>query len=188
MTAGRARRHPCSAAQGSIHRNYDLLLSHRLHIVGEVYLRVNHCLLALPGTAKADVKRVMSHPQALSQCEGTLARMRVVKEAVDDTAGAAKMVAEGQMRRARAAAAAGAYASRAVPCRQALRRANRAAGRQGMRGDRQRARRGAVRAGDPCERHPGRPEQLHVRRSRAAPAAATGISRRARPARPVSPS
>ena len=118
MTAGRARRHPCSAAQGSIHRNYDLLLSHRLHIVGEVYLRVNHCLLALPGTAKADVKRVMSHPQALSQCEGTLARMRVVKEAVDDTAGVAKMVAEGQMRRARAAAAAGAYASRAVPCRQ----------------------------------------------------------------------
>lgn len=47
---------------GSIHRNYDLLLRHRLHIVGEVQLTVNHCLLGLPGIRKEDLKRVLSHP------------------------------------------------------------------------------------------------------------------------------
>lgn len=48
---------------GSIHRNYDLLLRHRLHIVGEVQLQVNHCLLGFPGSKKEQIKRVFSHPQ-----------------------------------------------------------------------------------------------------------------------------
>ncbi|CAL5327676.1 unnamed protein product [Camellia sinensis] len=48
---------------GSIHRNYDLLLWHKLHIVGEVQLAVNLCLLALPGVRTEHLKRVLSHPQ-----------------------------------------------------------------------------------------------------------------------------
>ncbi|XP_010920935.1 arogenate dehydratase/prephenate dehydratase 2, chloroplastic isoform X1 [Elaeis guineensis] len=78
---------------GSIHRNYDLLLRHKLHIVGEVKYAVRHCLLANPGVKKEDLKRVLSHPQALAQCEHTLTKLGVVREAVDDTAGAAKFVA-----------------------------------------------------------------------------------------------
>lgn len=85
---------------GSIHRNYDLLLRHRLHIVGEVQLPVHHCLLALPGVRPEQLTRVISHPQALAQCELTLTSMglNVAREAVDDTAGAAEFVAANNLR------------------------------------------------------------------------------------------
>ncbi|GAA0147248.1 dehydratase [Lithospermum erythrorhizon] len=78
---------------GSIHRNYDLLLRHRLNIVGEVKLAIRHCLLANHGVKMEDLKRVLSHPQALAQCENTLTKWGLVREAADDTAGAAKHVA-----------------------------------------------------------------------------------------------
>ncbi|KAE8692970.1 Arogenate dehydratase/prephenate dehydratase 2 [Hibiscus syriacus] len=48
---------------GSIHRNYDLLLRHSLHIVEEVKLAVHHCLVANHGVRVEDLKRVLSHPQ-----------------------------------------------------------------------------------------------------------------------------
>ncbi|GLT83287.1 hypothetical protein SLE2022_015840 [Rubroshorea leprosula] len=80
---------------GSIHRNYDLLLRHRLHIVGEVLMTVNHCLLGLPGVRKEELKRVLSHPNALAQCEMTLNKLGVIRINADDTAGAAQMVALG---------------------------------------------------------------------------------------------
>jgi prephenate dehydratase len=80
---------------GSIHRNYDLLVEHELPIVGEVELRVDHCLLALPGTPMNAVRVVYSHPQALAQCEDFLQQLAGVEiVAVYDTAGAAKMVRE----------------------------------------------------------------------------------------------
>lgn len=41
-------------------------------VVGEVYFKVNHCLLALPGQELKDIERAMSHPQALAQCDGYL--------------------------------------------------------------------------------------------------------------------
>ncbi|KAG6549040.1 hypothetical protein Mapa_009483 [Marchantia paleacea] len=78
---------------GSIHRNYDLLMRHRLHIVGEVQLAVHHCLMALPGVQTTQLKRVVSHQQALAQCELTLSKLGVIREAVDDTAGAAQFIA-----------------------------------------------------------------------------------------------
>jgi len=52
-----------NSSGGSIHRNYDLLLRHRLHIVGEVQLASNLCLLALPGVRAEQLTRVLSHPQ-----------------------------------------------------------------------------------------------------------------------------
>ncbi|EOA30806.1 hypothetical protein CARUB_v10013950mg [Capsella rubella] len=91
---------------GSIHRNYDLLLRHNLHIVGEVKLAVHHCLLANHGVNIEDLRRVLSHPQALAQCENTLTKLGLVREAVDDTAGAAKQIAFEKLNDAAAVASA----------------------------------------------------------------------------------
>src|SRR5262245_4345567 len=80
---------------GSIHRNYDLLLSHELTIVGEVELPVVHHLPALPGATLDGLKRVYSHPQGLAQCERFLHNLKGVEViATYDTAGSAKPVAD----------------------------------------------------------------------------------------------
>lgn len=81
-----------NTAGGSIHRNYDLLLFHRLHIVGEVQLSVNHCLIALPGVKKEALKRVLSHPQAFLQCETALNELSIIRENTVDTAAAAQLL------------------------------------------------------------------------------------------------
>jgi len=79
---------------GTIHRNYDLLVDHEIPITGEVELDVVHCLQALPGTKIEDIRIVYSHQQALAQCERYLKDLGVTVEAVYDTAGGAKLVAE----------------------------------------------------------------------------------------------
>ena len=84
---------------GSIHRNYDLLLERDLSIVGEVQVPVVHQLLALPGVKLEEVRRVLSHPQALAQCARFLRGLNGVEAiATYDTAGSAKMVRDEQRR------------------------------------------------------------------------------------------
>ena len=79
---------------GSIHQNYDLLLRHDLHITGEYLLRVRHCLIALPGVNKTEIRKVISHPQALEQCATYLRALGVKIESAYDTAGSVKIVKE----------------------------------------------------------------------------------------------
>ena len=84
---------------GTIHRNYDLLVEHELPIVGEVQLKVDHCLLALPGVTLDEITVIHAHPQALAQCERFLGGLRNVQiEAVYDTAGGAKLIREQEQR------------------------------------------------------------------------------------------
>jgi prephenate dehydratase len=92
---------------GSIHRNYDLLLTHDLPIVAEVELPVVHHLLALPGATLEGLRRVYSHPQGLAQCERFLRTLTNVETiATYDTAGSAKMVADAGLKDAGAIASA----------------------------------------------------------------------------------
>lgn len=80
---------------GSIHQNYDLLIDHPVRIVGEVKLRVSHNLLAVKGATLAGIRTVLSHPQALAQCQGFLAKLKKAEATpFFDTAGSAKHVAE----------------------------------------------------------------------------------------------
>jgi prephenate dehydratase len=77
---------------GSINETYDLLLKYDLNIYGEIDLRVNHCLMALPGESLKSIITVYSHPQALAQCEQFLSKMGAEIVPTYDTAGSAKLI------------------------------------------------------------------------------------------------
>src|SRR3990170_816832 len=79
---------------GSINETYDLFLKHGLHLVGETVVRVDHCLLALPGTSIDDLTEVISHPMAISQSEEFLTSLELKVRAEYDTAGAAKRIVD----------------------------------------------------------------------------------------------
>lgn len=78
---------------GSLVSNYELLHDNDLRIVGEVYLRIQQNLLALPGTRIEDLREVYSHPMAIAQCRKFFREyphIRLVQSA--DTALSAKHV------------------------------------------------------------------------------------------------
>ena len=68
-----------NSTAGSVTQVYDLMAAHRFHIVRSLRLKVDHCLLAKPGTKKEQIREVVSHAQALSQCAGYLANLNEVK-------------------------------------------------------------------------------------------------------------
>ena len=78
---------------GSVLDVYDLLMARDLTVVGEVQVPVDHCLLALEGQAIADLREIMSHPQALAQCAAYIEGLRLPPRAAYDTAGSARLVA-----------------------------------------------------------------------------------------------
>lgn len=80
-----------NSLHGSVAEHYDLLLAQPIRIARESLLRVRHNLIVRPGVAPADIKRVISHPVALSQCRHWLAA-RPWLEVVNfyDTAGSVK--------------------------------------------------------------------------------------------------
>ncbi len=79
---------------GSIATNFDLIAESGLAIVSEVVSAVHHCLLGVPGAGRDSLRRGLSHPVALAQCERFLRGLAGVEGvAFYDTAGAAAEVA-----------------------------------------------------------------------------------------------
>ncbi|NRD21331.1 prephenate dehydratase [Winogradskyella eckloniae] len=84
---------------GSIIPNYALIDSYNLSIVGEYYLGIEHCLMALGGQTIEDIKEVHSHPMALLQCKSffrAYPHLKLVE--AKDTADVAKQIAEQQIK------------------------------------------------------------------------------------------
>jgi chorismate mutase/prephenate dehydratase len=61
---------------GSVYESYDLLLRYNLSLVGEEIVDVRHCLLGVADVPLESLRRIHSHPQALSQCSEFLSTLR----------------------------------------------------------------------------------------------------------------
>ena len=80
---------------GSVYESYDLLLRFNLALVGEEIVDVRHCLLGVANVPLESLRRIHSHPQALSQCSEFLSTLRHVEGvSAGNTALAAKHVRE----------------------------------------------------------------------------------------------
>ncbi len=78
-----------NSLHGRVADVHFLLPESGLAIVGEGFVKVEHCLLARPGMQLADVREVLSHPQALGQCRRRLKALGLRPVAFADTAAAA---------------------------------------------------------------------------------------------------
>ncbi len=86
---------PCeNSLAGRVPDIHSLLPGSGLHIVGEHFQRVEHCLLGPPGATVAGVRRVHSHSVALGQVRGLIRELGVRAVVGTDTAGSAQLVAE----------------------------------------------------------------------------------------------
>ena len=65
-----------NSSAGIVAENYDLLKEYGFYIVGEQKIKINHCVLGLPGVNFDDIKKIYSHPQALAQCSKFLEKHR----------------------------------------------------------------------------------------------------------------
>ncbi|MEG2096728.1 MAG: bifunctional chorismate mutase/prephenate dehydratase [Pseudoflavonifractor sp.] len=84
-----------NSSTGSIRQVYDLLAQYAYHIVGETQVKVEHCLMALPGVELDEITTVYSHEQGLSQSQQFLAGHPAWQQIPTlDTAGSARQVAQ----------------------------------------------------------------------------------------------
>ncbi len=80
---------------GTIYETYDILADTGMVITGEIVTAIEHALVGIAGARVENVRRVISHPQALRQCATFLQSIPwATAEADFNTAGAARKVSE----------------------------------------------------------------------------------------------
>lgn len=82
---------------GLVKPAFEAMGNHLFIPMDEIWLDVNQCLLALPGTELSKIKKIVSHPQAFAQCKNYLKKEWIDIELIPwiDTAKAAKDLADG---------------------------------------------------------------------------------------------
>ncbi|WP_207062005.1 prephenate dehydratase [Motiliproteus sp. SC1-56] len=83
-----------NSTAGRVEEIYRQMPKTRLHIIGEHFEPVNHCLLGVAGTRTEQLQTVGSHPQALAQCDEHIKTLGLRSVAKLDTAGAALEVSQ----------------------------------------------------------------------------------------------
>jgi len=79
-----------NSIEGSVGESYDLLYTTKLNAIGEVYHKIDHCLIGT-GTFK-QIDTVYSHPQALGQCRKFIQEHNLKTVPTYDTAGSVKII------------------------------------------------------------------------------------------------
>ncbi|ABK78617.1 chorismate mutase/prephenate dehydratase [Cenarchaeum symbiosum A] len=79
-----------NSIEGSVGESSDLLYSTKLIAVGEIYHRIEHCLIGTGAPGK--ITTVYSHPQALGQCRRFIQKEGMRTVPTYDTAGSVPMI------------------------------------------------------------------------------------------------
>ena len=88
-----------NSLHGSVAEHYDLLLNSPLRIDAEHQLRIEHNLIVAPGVPLEDIRVILSHPVALSQCRRFLAGFpQAQAQPFYDTAGSVHHIVDGKLR------------------------------------------------------------------------------------------
>ncbi|MGI6229469.1 MAG: bifunctional chorismate mutase/prephenate dehydratase [Tractidigestivibacter sp.] len=83
-----------NSTAGSVNKVYDLMMEHNFHVVRTTRVKIDHNLLGKPGAKAEDIREVYSHEQAINQCAEFLERRGIKTHVCENTAMAAKLVAQ----------------------------------------------------------------------------------------------
>ena len=84
-----------NSSSGSILPVFDLMRKNRFYIYKSHKIKINHCLLGLPGSKLPDITQVYSHEQGIWQCSDFLEEHSAIRSATySNTAAAAKFIKE----------------------------------------------------------------------------------------------